>query len=80
MVHRFRLEQEDGMVVALAHTGRAILVASLTTMVGFGSLAFASHRGMASLGTLLFLGVGACLVAAVVVLPNLLLLLGLARR
>ncbi len=80
VVHRFRLESGDGMVVALAHTGRAILVASLTTMVGFGSLMFASHRGMASLGALLFLGVGACLVAAVIVLPNLLLALGLARR
>jgi hypothetical protein len=68
------------MVTTLAHTGRAILVASLTTMVGFGSLTFASHRGMASLGALLFLGVAGCLVGAVVVLPNLMLALGLARR
>jgi len=80
LVHRYRLEGQDGMITTLAHTGRAILVASLTTMVGFGSLTFASHRGMASLGALLFLGVAGCLVAAVVVLPNLMLALGRARR
>ena len=80
LVHRYRLEGQAGMITTLAHTGRAILVASLTTMVGFGSLTLASHRGMASLGALLFLGVGGCLVAAIVVLPNLMLSLGLARR
>jgi predicted RND superfamily exporter protein len=80
LVHRWRLERDGGMIIALAHTGRAILVASLTTMIGFGSLTFATHRGMASLGLMLFIGVGGCLVAAVVVLPNLLLTLGRAQR
>ena len=59
----------------MRHAGRAILIASLTTMVGFVSLALASHRGMASLGTMLFIGVGACLLASLIVLPNLLVLL-----
>lgn len=80
MVHRYRLEGHDGMVTVVAHTGRAILIASLTTMVGFGSLALATHRGMASLGLLLLLGVGACTVAALGLLPNLLLAAGTARR
>jgi len=43
--------------------------AALTTVLSFGSLAFASHRGMASLGRLLTLGVAATLVSYVVVLP-----------
>ncbi len=47
IVHRMRLEGDDGIMTAVTHTGRAILIASLTTMVGFGSLVFASHRGMA---------------------------------
>jgi predicted RND superfamily exporter protein len=64
------------MDVVLRHTGRAILISSLTTMIGFGSLALASHRGLASLGLLLLLGVGSCLVASLVVLPNLLVVLG----
>ncbi len=80
IMHRWRLEGERGMHVVLRHTGRAILIASLTTMIGFGSLALASHRGMASLGLLLLLGVGACLVTSTMVLPNLLLALGLAKR
>jgi predicted RND superfamily exporter protein len=80
IVHRMKFEGRSGMNTVLRHTGRAILVASLTTMVGFGSLALASHRGLASLGLVLLLGVGACLVASTVVLPNLLILLGIARR
>jgi len=80
VLHRVRLEGVDGMGVVLRHTARAILIASLTTMIGFGSLALASHRGLASLGTVLLLGVGSCLVTSVIVLPNLLVALGLARR
>ena len=80
VLHRVRLEGIDGMGVVLRHTARAILIASLTTMIGFGSLALASHRGLASLGTVLLLGVGSCLVTSVIVLPNMLVALGLARR
>ena len=80
IIHRWKLEGDLGMHVILRRTVRAILIASLTTMVGFGSLALASHRGMAGLGLLLLLGVGACLVTSTLVLPNLLLALGLARR
>jgi len=80
VIHRIRLEGREGMHVVLRHTGRAILIASLTTMIGFGSLSFASHRGMASLGVVLLLGVGSCLVTSTVVLPNLLVVLGLVRR
>ena len=80
VIHRVRLEGAGGMDVVLRHTARAILIASLTTMIGFGSLALASHRGLASLGLVLLLGVGSCLVTSVVVLPNILVALGLARR
>ncbi len=80
VIQRVRLEGQDGMGVVLRHTGRGVLIASLTTMIGFGSLALASHRGMSSLGTLLLLGVGACLVTSMVVLPNLLVWFGLVRR
>ena len=80
LVHRLRLERGAGMTTVLRHTGRAILIASTTTMIGFGSLALASHRGLASLGVVLLLGVGACLVTSTVVLPNLLVALGSVRR
>ncbi len=80
VVHRVRLEGRKGMRIVLRHTGRAILIASLTTMIGFGSLVLASHRGLASLGTMLLLGVGSCLLASTIVLPNLLVVLGRVER
>jgi hopanoid biosynthesis associated RND transporter like protein HpnN len=80
VVHRIRLEGDEGMRIVLRHTGRAILISSLTTMIGFGSLALASHRGLMSLGTVLLLGVGSCLITSTVVLPNLLVALRLVRR
>jgi hypothetical protein len=80
VIHRVRLEGRQGMNVVLRHTGRAILIASLTTMIGFGSLALASHRGMASLGAVLLLGVGCCLLTSTVVLPNLLVTFGVVER
>ncbi len=80
VVHRVRLEGRKGMRIVLRHTGRAILIASLTTMIGFGSLALASHRGLASLGTMLLLGVGSCFLASTIVLPNLLVVLGRVER
>jgi predicted RND superfamily exporter protein len=80
VIHRIRFEGRSGMRVVLRHTGRAILIASLTTMIGFGSLALASHRGLASLGLVLLIGVAACLVTSTVILPNLLVVLGLVER
>ncbi|MGH9869916.1 MAG: MMPL family transporter [Candidatus Polarisedimenticolia bacterium] len=80
VVHRIRFEGRGGMTLVLKHTGRAILIAGLTTMIGFGSLALASHRGLASLGLTLLLGVGACIVTALVVLPNMLIAFRQAQR
>jgi predicted RND superfamily exporter protein len=56
-------------------TGRGVLVAALTTVLGFGTMMIARHRGMASLGLALTLGVTFCMVAALVWLPALLRLL-----
>ena len=50
-------------------TARAVFFAALTTILSFGSMAFASHRGIASFGVLLTIGVFLTLVSYVVVLP-----------
>jgi predicted RND superfamily exporter protein len=60
-------------------TFSAILVNTLTTMVGFGSLMVARHRGLYSLGLVLTLGIGACLLVSLVLLPALLTLLAHGR-
>jgi hypothetical protein len=53
----------------LRHTGRALLLTSLTTSIAFGAIAFSSHRGFAGMGFLLVLGVVSCFIASVVLLP-----------
>lgn len=75
IVHRFR--QEDGdLFRTLAGTGRAVLLCELTTIVGFATLAFTTHRGLASFGITLTLGIAFALVFSMFVLPPLLELLG----
>jgi predicted RND superfamily exporter protein len=69
LLHRYRVEGMHKTSVVLRSTGKAILLTSLTTMVGFGSLLPAKYRGFASLGTLLVLGVAACFVSTVLLLP-----------
>jgi len=49
--------------------GKAILLTSVTTMIGFGSVGFYEMRGMASFGHVLFMGVGTCFLATIFVLP-----------
>jgi hypothetical protein len=58
-------------------TGRAVILSALTTMVAFASLIISGHRGIRSLGLVMTLGVAACVVAALVLLPA---LLEIARR
>jgi hopanoid biosynthesis associated RND transporter like protein HpnN len=69
LLHRYQYEGLRKTPLVLKSTGKAILLTSLTTMAGFGSLSLASYRGWASLGILLAVGVGACFVTTVLFLP-----------
>lgn len=53
-------------------TLQGILLAGLTTVLGFGTLAFSGHQGLSSLGLLLATGVAACMLCALALLPALL--------
>ena len=53
-------------------TARAVFYSALTTTVSFGTLAFSSHRGMASLGVVLSIGMVATVIGNLIVLPALL--------
>lgn len=55
-----------------ASTGVAVVLNMLTTMVGFGVLMIADHRGLQSLGRMLTVGMTCCLVNSLVMLPALL--------
>ena len=45
-------------------TTTAVLINSLTTMVGFAALMVASHQGLQSLGRVLTIGMSCCLFSA----------------
>ncbi len=64
--------RDAGAPLIARSTVMGVLVAGLTTIVGFGSLMLADHRGIFGLGLLLTLGTLASLVASLVVLPVLL--------
>ncbi|HYB98883.1 MAG TPA: MMPL family transporter [Candidatus Limnocylindrales bacterium] len=68
LVHRHRTRPDEIDVLA-SSTARAVFFSALTTILTFGSLGFSSHRGSASIGQLLALGVFWTLVCYVVVLP-----------
>ena len=72
LINAYRLSDNPDPVSAVQEVGPAILLTSLTSMVGFGCLSFYQHPGLATLGVFLFVGVGWCLVATLVLLPVLL--------
>jgi len=75
VVQRFR---EDGEATFYSKsTGRAVVLSALTAMIAFGSLIIGAHRGIRSLGMVMTIGIGACLIAALALLPA---LLEIARR
>ena len=73
------LELEDPVEV-LRRTGGAVVLCSLTTLLGYLALTRSLNYGVRSLGITAVIGEAACLVAAVVVLPGALLWLRQRRR
>ena len=72
IVHRFREEGGGGATVLSKSTGQAVVLSSLTTIIGFGSLMVADHQGVYSLGLVLSIGVGSCMLTSITLLPALL--------
>ncbi|UCC13040.1 MAG: MMPL family transporter [candidate division WOR-3 bacterium] len=77
LLHRYKYEGLNRTSIVLKSTGKAILLTSLTTMVGFGCLMIARYRGFISLGALLVIGVAACFITTVTFIPA---IIGLFRR
>lgn len=75
MVHRF-IQEKGNLFRTLAGTGRAVLLCALTTIVGFATLAFTSHRGLASFALTLTFGITFALLSSLFVLPPLLQFVG----
>ena len=79
VTHRYIREGRGLIPKVLRHTGRAIFLTSATTILAFGSMGLASHRGLASMGHSLVIGVSACFVTSVFSLPSILVLIERVR-
>ena len=74
MVNRFREHEDDppeALTASLAETGRAVVLAALSTMVGFGSLSLSHYPVVRSMGLVALLGAFTTAIVAITVLPAL---------
>jgi hopanoid biosynthesis associated RND transporter like protein HpnN len=71
LVHRAKMRRSPTELLLETTTARAVFYSALTTVVSFGTLAFSAHRGVASLGVLLTVGMLLTIVCNLIVLPAL---------
>ena len=72
MVHRYRElggSEKKAYTAGLGETGKAIVLAALSTVVGFGSLSLSHYPGLQSMGKVAILGAAATCLVAITVLP-----------
>jgi hypothetical protein len=72
IVNRHEEEGRADVEKVLRYTGGAMFLTGLTTLSGFGSLVVAQFAGLRSMGWVAVLGIGGCLLSALLVLPLLL--------
>jgi predicted RND superfamily exporter protein len=73
LMHRYLGKGRTDAGYALCTTGRAMVMCSLTTMFGFGSLVAARNQALSILGGVVLLEMGFCLIVSLCFLPALLL-------
>jgi hypothetical protein len=69
ILQRYMQEGSENIVDVIRNTGGAVMLASLTTIIGYGSLLIAGNQAFVSFGKLAVLGELTCVSAAVLSLP-----------
>jgi hopanoid biosynthesis associated RND transporter like protein HpnN len=69
IINRYRREGESSVEVVSRSAGRGVIFNTFTIMASFGALMVAHHRGVFSIGAIMSLGMAACQVAFILVLP-----------
>jgi predicted RND superfamily exporter protein len=69
MAHRLHYLDPDHENLLGASESQGVFFGALTTIFSFSSLSFTAHRGMASMGILLSVGLLMTLICALIVLP-----------
>ncbi|HEY3352295.1 MAG TPA: MMPL family transporter [Polyangia bacterium] len=72
---RYREEGPGRVFITVAATGGAVTLASMTTIIGYAALLVADNHALRSFGAFAILGEFACLTAAIVILPAVLIFL-----
>ena len=72
VINRYRMEPTNRPLGLTSGTGKGITVTSLTTIISFGVMIFASHRGISDLGFVLAVGMTLTKLSCWVVMPALL--------
>jgi predicted RND superfamily exporter protein len=70
IMHRWKYEGIGKLKTIFSSTGKAVLLTSATTMLAFGSMIFSVFPAWAWFGGSLFIGVGACFLTTVIILPG----------
>ena len=73
MLQRYR-EAPEGFRDSAGETGKAIVMAALTAIVGYGSFAFSHYPGLKSIGYASTFGIGLSGLAAITLLPAMLVM------
>jgi len=71
LMHDFRNRQNNQYTIS-SSTTTGILITTLTTFAGFGSMMIASHQGLQSLGRVFVIGAACSLLTSIIVLPAIL--------
>jgi hypothetical protein len=72
IIHRYLLEGQSNLPFVLRSTGRAILLTTLTTAAGFGSLMLAADMSIWSIGSIVTIGIIYAYLATIFVLTPIL--------
>ena len=72
LTNTFRQCRKAELLRCMSQTARAVVLTSLTTLVGFGSITLSHYPGLKSMGYVAIIGISACLLASIVVLPPIL--------
>jgi uncharacterized protein len=76
----YRFMEEKNVGRTLSRVGPAIIASTLTTLVGWGVLLIAQHRGLHSVGVVASIGIGSSLLVALTLLPSLLAIVYASKK
>jgi predicted RND superfamily exporter protein len=69
ILHRYREEGPGKLAHVMRETGGAVVLTTVTTVIGFSSMLFVDHVGLRSLGWTAVVGMTFCLIASLTLVP-----------